>query len=368
MQSEQAQADTLYIQRLNDNHRAEVRVICVAILFALLVFALWDIHFLGTNSPIIYPSLFTRFIICLPLFITIFLLSYCNPVPRLDIWLTLGFLSVCTTTVIIHFYYQSIFITLPIDSILLCVIVIYFIPNIFAYQKAFLGIVMMVMYFIFLILKDPKLYELIRAAVYLGLLNLAGIIHSISFDRQRRAIYNKNQFLKEMARTDQLTGAENRHRFDDRFNDLLEQARLENQGIAVAIVDIDFFKQYNDHYGHFAGDECLIKVAQTLLHLKRHPLDSCIRFGGEEFILIKYGVNFEQSVGWGQKIIATIHQLNIPHEESELDQRLTVSAGLIHWQPNSALTRTQLMKLADDALYKAKRNGRNQVHVHMSKV
>lgn len=368
MQTELAQANALYIQRFNDSHRAEVRVVCVALLFALLVFALWDIHYLGSNSPLIYTVLMTRFVITLPLFAWIFAISYhALSTPRLDRWLTLGFFSICVTTILIHGFYTALYIRLPIDSILLCIIVVYFVPNLFYLQKAFLGISMMAMYIGFLLLNEWEYYDLVRACIYLGMINLAGIIHGVSFDRQRRAIYDKNQFLKEMARTDQLTGAENRHRFDERFNDLLEQAHLENQGIAVAIVDIDFFKQYNDHYGHFAGDECLIKVAQTFLLLKRHPLDSCIRFGGEEFILIKYGVNFEQSVSWGQSVIAAIHKLNIPHEISELDQRLTVSAGLIHWQPNSSLTRTQLMKLADDALYKAKRNGRNQVHVHLSK-
>ncbi len=368
MPSEQAQATAHYIQRFNDLHRVEVRIICVALLFGLLVFALWDIHYLGTYSPVIYTALIIRFIITLPLFICIFLISYrTQSIPRLDMWLTLGFFSICVTTIFMHVFYAALYIQLAIDSILLYVIVVYFVPNLFYFQKAFLGMSMMAIYIGFLMLNDAEDFALIRAYVYLGMINLAGIIHGVSFDRQRRAIYDKNQFLKEMARTDQLTGAENRHRFDERFNDLLEQARLENQGIAVAIVDIDFFKQYNDHYGHFAGDECLIKVAQALLHLKRHPLDSCIRFGGEEFILIKYGVNFEESVSWGQKVIAAIHDLNIPHETSELDQHLTASAGLIHWQPNSSLTRTQLMKLADDALYKAKHNGRNQVHVHLSK-
>ena len=226
------------------------------------------------------------------------------------------------------------------------------------------GSIIILCYFGFLSSTDYNLSYYIHSAIYLISINTAGLIHSNHFDKQRRIVFDKTEFLKKLALTDQLTGADNRHKFDDHFVELLEQGKEEKKGIAIAIADIDFFKQFNDTYGHFAGDECLIKVAQTFLEMKQHPLDRCIRFGGEEFILIKYDLSLSESVEWGQSIIDTIYQLNIPHSSSTTDSKVTISAGVIHWSPDSSLTRTELMKKADDALYLAKNNGRNQVQFY----
>lgn len=366
---QEANKDTFtYIQKFNDLLRPEARNISVAVLFVLLVFSIWDIQFLGLDHPAVYPILWVRFGITLPLFLILFFKSYqSSPVPRLDLWTCASFSSVNIALISVFFIYHNVDYKLPLDSILLCSIILYFLPNVFYYQKLFMSVLLVGGYLFFLIITDRPEMEFVRAAIYLFVLNLAGVVQSVSFDKERKANFNKTEFLRHMAQTDQLTGAENRHKFDERFTQLLSQAKNDNLGIAVAIVDIDWFKQYNDHYGHFAGDECLIRVAQAFLLMKRHPLDSCIRFGGEEFILIKYGVSLEQSAVWGQKIIDTIYQLNIPHATANDEQRITVSAGVIHWHPTSSLTRTQLMTLADEALYKAKENGRNQVQLHLSK-
>lgn len=361
-------ADDTYISKFNNQQRQNARYLCAGVLFALLVFSFWDIQYLGASHDAIYPLLLSRFVISLPLLSFIFIKSYqMQPVPPLHKLVCLGLFMVFSSLLMVHAIYFSIGTTLPIDSILLCSVITYFIPNLFFYQKVGLSLFIMLGYVLFLHFVEQTEYELIRAIMYLFFVNLAGFVHSLSFDRERRSNFEKTQFLETMARTDQLTGTENRHKFDERFVELLEQGKLENQGIAIAIVDIDYFKQYNDYYGHFAGDECLIKVAQALLTLKRHPLDTCIRFGGEEFILIRYGISFEDAVPWGQKIINTIYNLDLPHEHSDAEKRITISAGLIHWHPTSTLARTQLMTLADHELYKAKKNGRNQVQIHLQK-
>ena len=357
-----------YISKFNLQQRRNAQYVCAGVLFALLAFSLWDIHYLGASHDAIYALLLSRFAIPLPLFIFIFIKTYqVQPVVPLHQLVTLGMLMVFSSLFMVHIIYYNLGITLPIDSILLCSVITYFIPNIFYYQKLGLSLFIMFWYVSFLHYIDLPQNEIIRAAIYLFFVNLAGLVHSVSFDKERRSNFDKTQFLESMARTDQLTGTENRHKFDERFVELLKQGKLENQGIAIAIVDIDCFKQYNDNYGHLAGDECLIKVAHGLLTLKRHPLDACIRFGGEEFILIRYGVTLEETTRWGQKIINTIYALNLPHAYSDAENRITISAGLIHWHPTSPLARTQLMTLADHALYKAKQNGRNQVQIHLSK-
>ncbi|MFY0641155.1 MAG: GGDEF domain-containing protein [Bermanella sp.] len=357
-----------FLRDFNKQHRRNARIICVASMFVLTLFAFWDVHAMGADHPAIAELLLIRFLITTPLFIFTYYSSCLTaPMVRLDILMTISILTACLSIVVMHWKYFQLDQVLAIDSILLCLVATYFLPNIFSWQKLVIGICILAAYFTYLFITQQAINAFIHSGIYLLSINIAGLIHSLSFDKERRANYDKTQFLETMARTDQLTGTENRHKFDERFVELLEQGRIENQGIAIAIVDIDYFKQYNDHYGHFAGDECLIKVAQALLTLKRHPVDTCIRFGGEEFILIRYGISFEETPLWGQKIINTIYDLNIPHAYSDAEQRITISAGVIHWHPTSSLARTQLMTFADHALYKAKSNGRNQVHIHLQK-
>lgn len=360
--------DLLFLRKFNRRHRTNTRIVCIACLFILSVFALWDIQAMGMDHPAMGDMLWTRFGVSVPVLCFTFYMSLSNnPDARLDILTTLSILVGCLSIVALHWQYYLLGQVLAIDSILLCLVAIYFLPNVFYWQKMGIGLTLFVAYILLLYIAEQPAGSFIRASIYLLSINLAGLIHSSSFDKERRDNFEKTQFLEEMAHTDQLTGAGNRHKFDEHFIDLLEQAKAADKGVAVAIVDIDLFKQYNDHYGHFAGDECLIKVAQAFLAMKQHPQDKCIRFGGEEFILIKYDVNLEQSARWGQSIIDAINQLNLPHGFSKVSDRITVSAGVIYWDPKSLLTRTQLMKCADDALYKAKANGRNQVQVHLSK-
>ena len=185
------------------------------------------------------------------------------------------------------------------------------------------------------------------AIVLLGTL-VRDIIHQLNDERLR----------------DPLTHLFNRRGFNEAAKRKLHQ--LSKQPYFLLMCDIDHFKKINDTYGHLVGDQILQQVGQIIgQNVRAHDLVG--RFGGEEFILIKYDVTLEQSASWGQKIIDTIYALNIPHLAANEEQRITVSAGLIHWHPTSSLTRTQLMKLADEALYKAKANGRNQVQIHLSK-
>ncbi len=352
----------LFKQHYNAAHLVTSRYFSLAVLFVLIVFAVWDILSLGINHPVIPELLLIRFTFTLPAIILTFYLSF---FPKKNISQDILVTTTCLVTTLsitaLHWKFYEIGHPLNLDSIILCMVGIYFLPNIFSFQKIFVGGALIISYFIYLYATDHNLISYVHSGIYLGSINLAGLIHSLDFDKQRRANFDKTEFLKQLALTDQLTGAENRHKFDDHFVELLNQARKENKGIAIAITDIDFFKQYNDTYGHLSGDKCLIEVVHTLLGMKQHPLDRCIRFGGEEFILIKYDITLEESKKWGQHIIQSIYQLNIPHESSKIDSRVTTSAGLIHWNPNSSLNRTELMKRADEALYKAKNNGRNQV-------
>jgi diguanylate cyclase (GGDEF)-like protein len=131
----------------------------------------------------------------------------------------------------------------------------------------------------------------------------------------------------------------------------------------VLLADIDCFKNYNDHYGHQAGDECLRAVATSLTQCARRPLDFVARYGGEEFAVILYEANREYVAEVLTRIQRSIAELNIPHEDSVVATRLTLSIGAAFVRPSATRTAGGLIQLADEALYTAKEQGRNRVVV-----
>jgi diguanylate cyclase (GGDEF)-like protein len=169
--------------------------------------------------------------------------------------------------------------------------------------------------------------------------------------------------LREMVARDGLTGIQNRRMFDQHIQRVWQQAVRESVRVAVLLVDIDCFKDYNDRYGHQAGDECLRAVAVTLSQCARRPMDFVARYGGEEFAVVLYEASREYVAEVLTRIQRSIAQLNIPHEASRVASRLTVSIGAAFVLPGANRTHDGLVQLADEALYSAKEQGRNRVVV-----
>jgi len=169
--------------------------------------------------------------------------------------------------------------------------------------------------------------------------------------------------LREMVARDGLTGIQNRRMFDQHMERIWLQAVRENMRMAVLLVDIDCFKDYNDRYGHQAGDECLRAVAVTVNQCARRPLDFVARYGGEEFAVVLYDASREYVAEVLTRIQRSIAELNIPHDASRVASRLTVSVGAALIAPSPNRTPDGLVQLADEALYSAKEQGRNRVVV-----
>ena len=169
--------------------------------------------------------------------------------------------------------------------------------------------------------------------------------------------------LREMVARDGLTGIQNRRMFDQHIRRAWQQAVREEERVAVLLVDIDCFKDYNDRYGHQAGDECLRAVAVSLSQCARRPMDFVARYGGEEFAVVLYEASREYVAEVLTRIQRSIAELNIPHEASRVASRLTVSIGAAFILPSSNRTHEGLIQLADEALYSAKEQGRNRVVV-----
>ncbi len=182
-------------------------------------------------------------------------------------------------------------------------------------------------------------------------------------EKTSRMRFLEARLLREMVARDGLTGIQNRWMFDQHVQRAWQQAVREEERIAVLLVDIDCFKDYNDRYGHQAGDECLRAVAVSLSQCARRPLDFVARYGGEEFAVVLYEASPEYVAEVLTRIQRSIAELNIPHEASSVASRLTVSIGAAFILPSSTRTVEGLIQLADEALYSAKEQGRNRVVV-----
>jgi diguanylate cyclase (GGDEF)-like protein/PAS domain S-box-containing protein len=169
-----------------------------------------------------------------------------------------------------------------------------------------------------------------------------------------------NQKLENLAMVDQLTQIANRRSFDHKL-DYTWQHLLREQGyLSLLLCDIDYFKQYNDTYGHAAGDTCLTLVAQTLQQTIKRSTDLAARYGGEEFVVILPNTNSDGAAQIAQDIQEAIQKLNIPHITSAVKPFITLSIGITTVIPIPDLFPLDLIKAADQALYQAKAQGRNR--------
>ena len=168
--------------------------------------------------------------------------------------------------------------------------------------------------------------------------------------------------LQRLSTMDGLTNIANRRRFDKFIDDEWRRALRENSKnhISIILIDIDYFKLYNDGYGHQAGDDCLIQVAQTLDQSIHRASDLMARYGGEEFVAVLVDTDEQGACTIAQQMLDTIRSVTIPHEYSNVAEFVTLSMGVASVIPSADTSAEQLIGEADKALYAAKEKGRNQ--------
>lgn len=190
----------------------------------------------------------------------------------------------------------------------------------------------------------------------------AELIKEIQSRKQtQKELETANEQLMIISKLDALTGIPNRRRLDEVLQEQWIIAMEKQLPISFMMIDIDFFKLYNDTYGHLAGDHCLQAVADVLHRCLRVPSDFVARFGGEEFLFIAVGMSEKETVMLGERIRSEIEMLDIEHKSSPVVPRITVSLGISHALPAKSVKVTKLLEQADEALYKAKSAGRNQL-------
>jgi diguanylate cyclase (GGDEF)-like protein len=185
--------------------------------------------------------------------------------------------------------------------------------------------------------------------------------------KQRRNLQAKlessNKKLKYMSENDELTKIANRRKFDSILKEEWDKAKLNQSFLSIIIFDIDFFKQYNDNYGHTAGDSCLKAISSELSKSLTNNYFAA-RYGGDEFVVLLPDTNLEKAIMYGEKLRQSVEALSLRHEFSKISDNVTITLGAYSLIPNDEITTMELIKQADVALYEAKKNGRNQIFVY----
>lgn len=171
--------------------------------------------------------------------------------------------------------------------------------------------------------------------------------------------------MRAISQIDGLTGIANRRRFDQQLELEWRSCCRAGESLSLLMLDIDYFKQYNDEFGHLAGDECLRRVAMAMQQAIGRPYDLLARFGGEEFAVLLPRTNSHGAQFLAQNILLKIQHLALPHPYSP-GGIVTLSAGLATVVPQEHVLARQLLQRADEMLYKAKQQGRNRLMVDES--
>lgn len=250
---------------------------------------------------------------------------------------------------------------LPYEGIILVTVFFYFLTGLRFFTAALCGWVTFFAYLLVEVISALPAEQLLYNAVFLASANLIGCFGCYFLEYASRQNFLAQGLLQDLAEKDFLTGLLNRRAFSERAERSWRQAQRERQALALVMMDVDYFKRYNDHYGHAAGDEALRAVGQVIGRQARRALDMTARYGGEEFVGLWYGIEEAQAVSLLENIRSEVEALALPHAKSEAAGVVTLSIGLAYLLPQPHQSLEDALRLADVALYLAKEQGRNRV-------
>ncbi|MDH5718390.1 MAG: diguanylate cyclase [Spirochaetia bacterium] len=172
-----------------------------------------------------------------------------------------------------------------------------------------------------------------------------------------------NKILRQISMLDGLTGIANRRSFDITLSEVLNRAFENKTDTGIIMIDIDYFKKYNDSYGHIAGDDCLKNVAQVIKSSLINASQTAARYGGEEFAVVSAETSLDEIIHLAKRIKNSVKKLNIEHKNSEVSDIVTLSIGVTLANSNNKINSSYWIEKADKALYKSKKAGRDKISV-----
>lgn len=347
-----------------EGHLLRVRIAAYLIMVLYAAFVVIDITTLPPEVS--YWTTKIRMFGIIPLFIALLVVSYRRKW-RGYVGKTIFVAAVMTgvgTTAVVGVAY-SLGTQIPYEGMLLVTLFIYLLSCL-QWRQAILANMITLAAFVTMVLlyqSDPQLrmYQII----FMIAANSIGAYGGYFLEHSVRTMFLVNKLLNELAELDGLTGLSNRRTLNIHLDRIWRQAVRDQQAVAIAMIDVDHFKKYNDRYGHAQGDAALRAVADVIAHYARRPLDITARYGGEEFAVVWYHPSAVELPRMAEILCKAVVNLNFPHEGSDIG-RISISVGVALMTPSKTQTSADLLRAADVALYKAKEQGRNRVVVSQS--
>ncbi|MDD5217732.1 MAG: GGDEF domain-containing protein [Candidatus Omnitrophica bacterium] len=257
-----------------------------------------------------------------------------------------------------------------IGGVLLVILYGYIFIRLRFFYASLAGWVVAISYLLAAFLKHEDWPVLISNSFFCLIANAIGMSASYSFELSLRNQYvtsigmkRVNRELQRLSNLDSLTKIANRRFFDTRLDYYFERAKITSTPMSLIIIDVDFFKAYNDSLGHLSGDDCLVRVADRVRRHAKSSGDLTARFGGEEFAMILVDCPREVAAQIAEEIRREVMTLGIRHPCSPISTVITISLGVATWVPGKDGGSGKLVREADAALYRAKANGRNRVEM-----
>ena len=255
----------------------------------------------------------------------------------------------------------SAYLAIGLILVILYVFYVCLFPGLLFRISISIGMTLVIAYFAFGFAMGVSSVQLsYSTAMLIAAVGLSGLA-SYNLEYVLRISFLETRLLNELAERDGLTGLYNRRMFDDLMRRIWRQSRRDSMPLEIVLIDIDFFKIYNDVYGHQAGDDCLRKVAKCIAESAKRPFDFAARYGGEEFVLMLYDLPREHARTIPEQIRLDIMNLDIPHKGSTVSDVVTVSIGVALASPGMGRSLAGTIQIADESLYEAKLAGRNRL-------
>ena len=345
-----------------DETLRQVRVNLVLAITIAIAFSAMEALVLGRTLNRI-PSMI-HILVIVPVLLVVLAVSFSPNRHRLYPPLTIAAATIYgLSEVVIQIIASSGGVSILFPSLVLTAMYVYFMAGLIFYHALAANVIFTFVYLAAATALEVPGREFGYNAVAIVAANLIGASVVYMHEKTSRMRFLEAGLLREMVARDGLTGIQNRRMFDQHIQRAWHQAMRQEERVAVLLADIDCFKDYNDRYGHQAGDECLRAVAHCLTQCARRPLDFVARYGGEEFAIVLFEASREYVAEVSTRIQRSIAELNIPHEASLVAGRLTLSIGAAFVVPSPTRSHEGLIQLADEALYSAKEQGRNRVVV-----
>lgn len=344
-----------------EGHLLRVRLAAYLVIFLFAAFVVIDLATLP--AEVAYWTSRVRLFLMIPPFLLLLYVSY-RPSLRGYVGRVVYLAAIVAglgTTLVIGVAYK-LGTQIPYEGILLVALFIYLIACL-QWRRALIANLLTLGAFIVMeVLYQPDPQARMYQMIFMVAANAVGAYGGYFLEHSARTMFLINNLLNELAELDGLTGLSNRRTLNIHLDRIWRQAMREQQAVAIAMIDVDHFKKYNDRYGHAQGDAALRVVADVIAHHARRPLDITARYGGEEFAIVWYHPSASELAGMAQVLTSAVAGLNMPHADSDIG-KLSISIGVAMMTPAPGQSNVDLLRDADAALYEVKAQGRNRVVV-----